>query len=90
LKTGRARCDLFLAGVLWLLSLAAGAGALVLAELGAPVWVFVVERETVPSDERRSGFPEIRCEQVRTRRHGGKRLEEIAHARALCLGRPVL
>ena len=38
----RARRDVLLGGVLCLLSLAAGMGALILAEFGAPVWVFVV------------------------------------------------
>ena len=36
------RRDLLIAGVVCLLSLVAGAGALVLAEFGAPVWVFVL------------------------------------------------
>lgn len=42
MRTKRAQRDVLVAGLLWLLSLIAGAVALVLAEFGAPVWVFVV------------------------------------------------
>ncbi len=41
MKTRRALKGVFVAGMLWMLSLTAGATAIVLAEFGAPVWVFV-------------------------------------------------
>ncbi len=42
LEIRRALREILLVSVLCLLSLAAGAGALVLAEFGGPVWVFAV------------------------------------------------
>ena len=42
MKTRQVLKDVLVAGVLCLLSLTAGSAALLLAEFGAPVWVFVV------------------------------------------------
>ena len=42
LRTKRLRKDALVGGLLWLLSLAAGTAALMLAEFGAPAWIFVV------------------------------------------------